>query len=227
MSHNDPILRVLTANLFGDRLHVDRFRKLLEEQAPDVVLAQELSFEAAEVLAEALPHGMLLPEAGTDGRGMALRAPAEFELLPMVHRDALVARLAVPDWPGSLEIINVHMANPIMWPPWRSIRARGRQLDSLLGHVSIPERRLVAGDFNASPAWPVYRRMVGQLEDAAVVVARHRGRRPARTWGPTPRFPRVLRIDHAFLEGIKPLDARVVPLPGSDHGGLLVEVDLG
>jgi endonuclease/exonuclease/phosphatase (EEP) superfamily protein YafD len=220
-------LRVLTANLFADRLDVDGFLRLLAELSPDVAVVQELSFEAAEVLAEALPYGMLIPEAGTGGRGIALRAPADTELLPMAFRDALIARLAPPHWPVSLEIINVHMANPIMWPPWRSIRSRGRQLDSLLGHVASPGRRLVAGDFNASPVWPVYRRMAERMDDAALVVARERGERPVRTWGPTPGSPRFLRIDHVFVEGIRPRDARVAPLPGSDHSALLVEVELG
>ena len=219
-------LRVLTANLYAENLDVDGFLGVLEELAPDVALVQELSFEAAEVLAEFLPHGMLVPEVGTDGRGLALRAPADMELLPMVYRDALVARLEPPAWPGSLEVINVHMANPIMWPPWRSIRARGRQLDSLFGHMASPGIRLVAGDFNASPAWPVYRRMVDRLEDAAVTVGQNGGPSPARTWGPTPGFPRLLRIDHVFVEGVVPIDARVVPMPGSDHSALLVELDL-
>jgi endonuclease/exonuclease/phosphatase (EEP) superfamily protein YafD len=219
-------LRVLTANLYAENLDVDGFAGLLEELAPDVAIVQELSFAAAEVLAGFLPHGMLSPEAGTNGRGLALRAPADMELLPMVYRDALIARLEPPEWPGSLEVINVHMANPIMWPPWRSIRARGRQLESLFGHMSSPGMRLVAGDFNATPVWPVYRQMVGRLEDAAVLVGHNGGPSPARTWGPTPGSPRLLRIDHVFVEGIKPVDARVVPLPGSDHSGLLVEVKL-
>lgn len=219
-------LRALTANLYAENLDVDGFHGVLEELVPDVAMVQELSFEAAEVLAEFLPHGMLVPEVGTDGRGLALRAPADMELLPMVYRDALVARLEPPAWPGSLEVINVHMANPIMWPPWRSIRARGRQLDSLFGHMALPGIRLVAGDFNASPAWPVYRRMVDRLEDAAVTVGQNGGPSPARTWGPTPGFPRLLRIDHVFVEGVVPTDARVVPLPGSDHSALLVEIDV-
>ena len=226
MVHNHSTVRVLTANLLADRLQVGAFRNLLDALRPDVVLVQELGLEAAGVLGEVLPFGILNPESGSNGRGIALRAPADTDVLPMAHRDALIARVGPPEWPGSLEIINVHMTNPIMWPPWRSIRARGRQLRSLLAHVSSPGRRLVAGDFNASPAWPVYRRVVGRLDDAAVFVGRNGGPAPARTWGPTSGFPRLLRIDHVFIEGVTPVDARVVPLPGSDHSGLLVEVEL-
>ena len=96
-----------------------------------------------------------------------------------------------------------------------------------MAHLAPPGTRLVAGDFNASPAWPVYRRVAGRLEDAAVLVAKERGGRPSRTWGPAPGTPRLLRIDHVFVEGVRPVDTRVVTIPGSDHSGLLVEVELG
>jgi len=219
-------VRVLTANLYANRLDVAGFEKLVKDLDPDVALVQELSFAAAEALGSVLPYGMLVPEVGHDGRGLALRAAARIERLPMAYRDGLIARLEPPEWPGSLEIINIHMANPIMWPPWQSVQLRRRQLDVLMAHLASPRIRLVAGDFNASPAWPVYRRLAGRLDDAAVLVAREGGGRPVRTWGPTPRTPRLLRIDHVFVEGVRPLEARTVTIPGSDHSGLLVEVGL-
>ena len=224
--HRNQPLRVLTANLYADRLDLPGFRSLLEELDPDVVLVQELSYPAAEVLAEILPHGLLVPDEGHDGRGLALKAPAEVQVLPMAYRDGLVARLAPPDWPFPLEVVNIHMANPILWPPWATVRLRRQQLDVLLAYVEHPGPRLVAGDFNASPAWPVYRRLAARLDDAAVVLSKQRGTRPARTWGPTPGAPRLLRIDHMFLEGLRPVGRRVVAIPGSDHSGLMVEIDL-
>ena len=220
------ILRVLTANLYADRLDVEGFRNLLKDLDPDVVVVQELSFPAADVLGELLPYGLLVPADGHDGRGLALKAPAHIELLPMAYRDGLIARLEPPQWPGSVEIVNVHMANPILWPPWGAVRMRRQQLDALMAHIAPPAARLVAGDFNSSPVWPVYRRLVARLDDAAVLVARERGKIPVRTWGPTPRTPRLLRIDHVFLEGLHPLESRVVAVPGSDHSGLMVEVEL-
>lgn len=225
--HSTGVLRVLTANLFAKRLDIEGFRDLLKSADPDVALVQELSFEASEVLRGMLPYGLLAPENGHDGRGLALKAPAHVEVLPMAYRDALIARLEPPAWPSSVEIINVHMANPVMWPPWRSVRMRGLQLDSLMAHLASPRTRMVAGDFNASPAWPVYRRLAGRLEDAALLVAEKRGKRPDRTWGPTPAARRLLRIDHAFTEGLRLVDAQVVAISGSDHDGLLVEVEPG
>lgn len=226
-SQTDGSLRVLTANLYGERLDLERFRELLKDLDPDVVLVQELSFRAANVLAEFLPHGMLVPAPGYEGRGLALRAPGHMQILPMAYRDGLIARLGPPAWPASVEIVNVHMANPIVWPPWASLRLRSQQLEALMAHVSKPAVRLVAGDFNASPSWPVYRRLAAHLDDAAKLVAKQQGTRPLRTWGPTPGAPRMLRIDHVFVDKLQPLDVRVVALPGSDHSGLMVDVRLG
>jgi endonuclease/exonuclease/phosphatase (EEP) superfamily protein YafD len=223
----DGTLRVLTANLYGERLDLEGFRVLLKDLDPDVVLVQELSFRAADVLAEFLPHGLLVPAHGYDGRGLALKAPGHLQILPIAYRDGLIARLGPPAWRGSVEIVNIHMANPIAWPPWASLRLRRRQLDALMAHVSRPAVRLVGGDFNASPAWPLYRRLAAHLDDAAKLWAKQQGTRPVRTWGPTPGAPRMLRIDHVFVEKLKPLDVRVVALPGSDHSGLMVDVRLG
>jgi endonuclease/exonuclease/phosphatase (EEP) superfamily protein YafD len=220
-------LRVLTANLYADRLNLEAFRELLKEIDPDVAMVQELSFVAAEVLGGLLPHGMLLPEEGHDGRGVALKAPAEMERLPMAYRDGLIARLEAPAWPGSLEIVNIHMMNPIVWPPWNASRLRSQQLGVLLAHLESPGARLIAGDFNASPVWLVYRRLAYRLNDAALLVAKEKGRSAARTWGPTPSSPRLLRIDHVFVEGLRPVDVHRVEVPGSDHSGLLVDLDLG
>jgi endonuclease/exonuclease/phosphatase (EEP) superfamily protein YafD len=158
---------------------------------------------------------------------LALKAPGLIERLPMAYRDGLIARLETPEWPGSLEVVNIHMMNPILWPPWKSVELRGRQLDALLAHIEQPGTRLIAGDFNASPVWPVYRRLTARLEDAAVSAARERGVKPFRTWGPTPASPRMLRIDHVFVERVRPIDIRRVEIPGSDHSGLLVDVELG
>ncbi len=104
---SDKSLRVLTANLHADRLDVEGFRSVLEDLDLDVAACQELSFSAAEVLAGFLSHGLLVPADGYGGRGLALKAPAHTELLPMAFRDGLVARLESPLWPGSLEIVNV------------------------------------------------------------------------------------------------------------------------
>jgi endonuclease/exonuclease/phosphatase (EEP) superfamily protein YafD len=102
---------------------------------------------------------------------------------------------------------------------------RRRQLRGLLAHLDAdPGRaRAVVGDFNATPLWPVYRGVASRLEDLARTHARGTGRRPGRTWPSWSRRP-LLRIDHCFGRGLDVHGLRVVPVPGSDHCGLLVDL---
>ncbi len=145
----------------------------------------------------------------------------------MPFRAGIAARLDPEEWPNltrELEVINVHMANPIGLPLPRSAAIRRKQLGALLEYTATPTSRLVVGDFNASPIWPLYRRMAARMDDAVARAARERGERPARTWGPTAQSPRLLRIDHVFTEGLRPTYAAALSLPGSDHRAVVVDV---
>ncbi len=107
-----------------------------------------------------------------------------------------------------------------------SRRGQLQQLLSFLDEQPLLPKAIL-GDFNSSPIWPVYRRLAARLTDAAAAVAPDSGPRP--TW---PHFPwlgirGLIRIDHCFLTtGLSALSARVVPVRGSDHLGLCVDVRL-
>jgi endonuclease/exonuclease/phosphatase (EEP) superfamily protein YafD len=82
---------------------------------------------------------------------------------------------------------------------------------------------VLVGDQNTTPRWPAYRRLASTLTDAALETARREGRRPGRTWGL--RYgPRLLRIDHALVAGVTVDDVQVLPIAGSDHHALVVDV---
>ena len=82
------------------------------------------------------------------------------------------------------------------------------------------------GDLNATPLWPVYRRLTRRLQDGAWD-RRARQRRAARAdVGPWPGAPRLLRIDHVLVRGVTVSAVRVVDLPGSDHSALVVDLTL-
>ena len=83
---------------------------------------------------------------------------------------------------------------------------------------------MLVGDFNSTPLWPAYHRVCARMNDAALMVARRRGERPARTWGPWSGAPRLLRIDHGFVAGAEPEGFRVVEVPGSDHSAVVLDV---
>ncbi len=94
------------------------------------------------------------------------------------------------------------------------------------GELKGPARILV-GDFNATPYWPWYRRMVSQFTDVAVAVANKTGVSPRPTWGPRPGSRRLLRIDHGFVHGLEPEAFEVLDVVGSDHSAIVMDLSFG
>jgi endonuclease/exonuclease/phosphatase family metal-dependent hydrolase len=164
--------------------------------------------------------------------GIAVRYPAEFDRVPLAFRDARIARLESAHWPtltGALEIVNVHIASPA-WGLQALTRFRYRraQIRGLIEYLDgTPGRsRAVLGDFNATPAWPLYRVVAGRLEDLALTHARSRDAKPARTWARWVGGPPLLRIDYCFGSGVRVDDFQVVAIRGSDHSGLVVDLSV-
>ncbi len=222
-------LRILSANLWNGRADPLAFAELLTAHEVDVCALQELSPEQAHAIARVLPHGKLEPDRFHQGMGIALRAPGELERLPLPARDARLVRLDPVHWPAldaPLEIGCFHVHAPHDGLPWRSFALRRRQVARACEHLAATREsaRAWLGDWNSTPLWPAYRSLRAHLRDAALEVARRNGRAPARTWGPTARSPRLLRIDHAFVCGVEVLDARVVPIEGGDHSAVLVDL---
>jgi endonuclease/exonuclease/phosphatase (EEP) superfamily protein YafD len=223
-------LRLVTANLLNGRAHPAGFAAMIRELQADVVAVQELSPEQAAAIERVLPFGKLEPARDCSGMGIALLEPGNVWRLPLAARGAFVAELT----PGgaavgsSIELINIHIIAPHLWPIWRTLRHRREQLEGLERYLdALPHRpRLIVGDYNSTPIWGVYRRLATRLRDAAIEVGRRDGRRPGRTWGPWPGAPRMLRIDHALVSQIAVHDCRVLPLRGSDHSVLLVDLSL-
>lgn len=157
------------------------------------------------------------------GTGMATRLPARFSRIPMTYRSGWMAALDADGWPdlgGPVEVVNIHLANPIGWPWWRSVTMRHRQVAQLLTHLAgRTDRQVVVGDINATPAWPAYRRIAHVLDDAAGVTAT-----AVPTWRPKGRGPLLLRIDHVFVSGLVPIRTTTVGVPGADHVALVAEL---
>jgi len=214
------------------RADPEAFADLVRSSGADVVAVQELSPEQARALASVLPHGRFEPARDFTGMGIAVRYPAAFDRVALAYRDARVARLDPAHWPAltaGLEIVNVHIASPTFG---RRIRARlghrRSQCRGLLEYLdATPERtRAVLGDFNATPAWPLYRVIAARLEDLARSHARSSNARPARTWARWVGGPPLLRIDHCFGSGLRVDDFQVVAIRGSDHSGLVVDLSV-
>jgi endonuclease/exonuclease/phosphatase family metal-dependent hydrolase len=222
------MLRVLSANLRLGLADARAFATLVRELDVAVLAVQELGPLQAEQLAPLFPHGKLEPTPEGTGLGIALRHPGEVERLALPERDARVARLAAGDWPGltrDIEVVNAHLANPVIGIP-ASWRFRRGQVDGLAAYLSSaePRPRVLVGDLNATPRWPAYRRLAAELDDAAQIAATRRGRSAERTWGPYPGSPRMLRIDHVLVDGLEVLDFRVFSIEGSDHAAVVADL---
>ncbi len=223
--------RILNANLQRGRgAHPAALARLVEDLEVDVVAVQELGRAQADALAAVLPFGRLDPGRENGEMGIARRWPGAVTRIPLAYRDAYTTELSIPGTEGAraaVEIISVHIAGPHLQPPWWALATRRRQLRGLEAHLgATPDRpRVVVGDLNSTPLWPLYRCLVRRLRDAACEAAAGNGGRPARTWGPWWGSPRLLRIDHALVSGLTVHAVRVVPVPGSDHSGLVVDLE--
>lgn len=221
-------IRVFSGNLWWGKADPDGLVSLIRDHEVDVFAAQELGFENAEAIASELPHGCLEPHETYHGMGVALRHPGKYERIPLVYRDARRAVLEPGDWAGltsPIDLVNVHFQAPHALRPFPSGRVRAQQasgLERFFGENPAAARAVV-GDYNASPIWPLYRRFARQLRDGALEVAKREGRPVEATWGPTPESARLIRIDHAFVQGLEVESFRVLTIPGSDHSGILME----
>lgn len=221
-------IRVFSGNLWWGRADSEALVALIRQHEIDVFCAQELGWENAEAIAGELPHGELEPDDTYQGMGIALRQPAAYEQIPLSFRPARRVVLQPADWSGlarPLDLVNVHFQAPHALAPFPPTRVRARQASGLEAFFDANPSgaRLVVGDYNATPGWPLYRRLARRFDDGAVQSARREGRRVAPTWGPKPDGPRVLRIDHAMVRGLRVESLRVVDIPGSDHSGLLFD----
>ena len=195
---------------------------MLEAADPDLLVTVELHPKAAGVIAARYPHHHLVPDRGYSGWGFAGRYPMQVEAAKGWDRGG-AARVQIDD--ATLHVAGVHILDP-MHRPWRKTAAiRARQVDALIEWGdSLPddEPQLVAGDFNATPLWSVYRRLTSRWED--LVASGSPGTRPLRTWG-VPRGLRILRIDHVLGSGVVATSNRVVRVRGSDHAMVVVDLD--
>jgi endonuclease/exonuclease/phosphatase family metal-dependent hydrolase len=221
-------IRVFSGNLLWGRAEPDALVDLIRRYQIDIFAAQELGHDCAEAISAELPYGCLEPRETYHGMGIAMRRPGSYERIPMAYRDARRVVLDPKDWHGlerPVDVINVHFQAPHSMKPFPPTRVRHQQASAMEAFVAEnpSDARLVVGDYNATPGWPLYRRMARMFEDGAVVSAKKIGRRAQPTWGRRPESRRLLRIDHAMVKGMEVDSFQVVAIPGSDHSGILFD----
>ena len=222
-------MRLMTANLrHKNGATAQALREMLDIVKPDLLAVQELTQPISPAIADWFRHHLLAPRPDGPGIGMAADRPVTFDEVPMPYRSGIVATLQPEDWPefeGPLEVFNVHLANPIERWPQSIIQVRRGQVEAIESRKdSMPARRVLCGDLNATPLWPAYRRLLRSYRDGVLDAAASQSKRPSPTWAPPRTGPRVLRIDHILVSGVRVVSAEALPLAGSDHSAVVVEL---
>ena len=213
--------RLMTTNLLHKRVDLEDFSAVLDLHQPDVIVTQELGPATADVLASRFPYNELYPSLDFTGRGIATRFDSKFGSIEMPGRDGTSATFEIDG--VEVRLAGVHLLTPINFPWWTSVRSRRLQLEGLFEWMDRGMGPLVvAGDFNASPRWPAYRRMADRLTD---LVLEHDSE-PERTWSWRPGWPRLLRIDHVFGAGVYATEVWVENIRGTDHAAVIVDLQL-
>ncbi|MFZ0014224.1 MAG: endonuclease/exonuclease/phosphatase family protein [Acidimicrobiia bacterium] len=214
-------LRLMTSNLLHEHVDAGHFATVVERYDPDVVVTQELGPHAADVLTDKYPSHHLLPASNFTGRGIATRLEVTFGDIPMPGRPGTSALIRHEG--EELRLAGIHLLNPIDFPWWDSVRTRQGQLRGLFEWLDTGSGPVVvAGDFNASPRWPAYRRMADRLTDLVLE------QNPAaeRTWSWRPGWPRLLRIDHVFGSEVRATQVNVASVLGTDHAAVVVDIEV-
>jgi endonuclease/exonuclease/phosphatase (EEP) superfamily protein YafD len=215
-------LRVLTVNISFRQFSPRRLLAIIREANPDVVIAQEYTPYAAEVLAALdtdFPHHFKLPAEGAFG--IALWTRLELESagpFALGRMPAIEARVRSPQ--GTFTVLGVHLNAPTS--PRRAA-ARDRELVELAARsAAVAGPLVVAGDFNITPYSPLY----GDWLAASGLTDTRRQRTLSVSW---PAILPILGIpiDHvAVSPNFDILAHHRLPSFDSDHYGLLAELAL-
>lgn len=218
-------IRVLAFNLHAHGTDENKFRALIANDEPDVVLLTEVPANFASVAASLTPH---YPHTIMERPG----APFEVILLsrwPIKQRHmdrsvatalpVLSAELCHPAAPSEcVTLVGLHAARPF----GRTVRSRNSQL-ALAARVAgahIERPVILLGDLNVTPWAPTFARLLetGNLRDSAL------SRGLTATW--LSRNPLLgLPIDHVLVSAdISVIAWRVAADIGSDHRAVIADL---
>lgn len=240
-------LRIMTYNVHSclgmdGQVAPDRIARLIAQYAPDVVALQELDVVrirtggvdqvhqiAQQLEMEYLFHPRVQVEEEKFGDAILTHLPmrlVKVDKLPgLAHKPHLEPRgalwVAIDVGGTEIQFINTHLG---LRPRERLAQAEALMSAEWLAHPDCHGPVILCGDFNAMPASPVHRLIQSRLNDAQLVLDKHR---PKKTlFG---RFP-TARIDHVFLDASIDVMDIVVPNTAlarvaSDHLPLIVDVN--
>jgi endonuclease/exonuclease/phosphatase (EEP) superfamily protein YafD len=199
-----------------------RLREVIREADPDVLVVQELTPYAAEVLADldtTYAHALKFPADGPYGIAIWSRFELEgAQIFALGRLPAIETRVRAPS--GTFTVFGVHLSAPTNT---RRGAARDEELRQLgLRSAAVDGPLVVAGDFNLTPYSPRF----ADWLDASALTDTRRGRTPSVSW-PTLLPIAGIPIDHVAVSSeFEILSHRRLPDFGSDHYGVLVDLAL-
>jgi endonuclease/exonuclease/phosphatase (EEP) superfamily protein YafD len=227
---NSVAVRVLTVNVSEGGADAGALAAVMREHA-DIVLFQEITPEQVRGLTRTgvgsdFPHQVTDARPGAGGVAIWSRWPVGSpSRIPEYELGVVTADVDIPGVPAATTVGTVHISGP--WPQpitdWR------RDMDMLPETVqAIVDRAgarpvIIGGDFNATTDMAPFRHA---LRPGVRDAAEQAGAGLVRTYPGDAQFPALIGIDHVLTYNGSATSARTVPIPGSDHLGLVAEVQL-
>lgn len=214
--------KIMTVNVSYRRFSARRFRDIVADASPDVLLVIEFTPQAEETLAyvdKEFAYKLKAPAEGPYGIALWSHFPLEHAYtFPLGPVQGIDARIQAPG--GAFTLLGLHLMSPTL--PHRA-EQRNEEL------AMIAERRatimgpvVVAGDFNITPYSPYYS---DWLEAAQLTDTRY-GRTLSTSW-PVVLPILGIPIDHvAVSKEFTVLSHQRLPAFGSDHWGIMAELAL-
>jgi endonuclease/exonuclease/phosphatase family metal-dependent hydrolase len=241
-------VRVLSVNARGGVADPATLLQIVRRHEVDVLAVQELTPDlasrlTADRLAGVLPFAELDPRPGSSGAGLWARWPLT-PLPPVPGMVAAAPRARIEPRPGMpVTLICVHPKAPMRGRAEEWQRDLERLRDAL---ITAAEPQVVAGDFNASRDHRAFRELLaaGFLDCADVGRRRpwpgftwpatldfdvSRVHRPVQGWLRTRKMVPIMRLDHVLVTRAAATvrEARVIPVPGTDHHAVLAVTEFG
>jgi len=215
-------VRVLVVNVLRSSMHHEEVRRLIADEAPDVIGLVEPDArwlrELAPVLA-AYPSRIEAPRNDNFGMALYARGPLAGGVEHLAVRvPAIVAEASIGG--ARLGIVLVHPVPPV----------NGEMLDDQLRHFDAVAARvrglsapfLIMGDFNAAP----WSRAFARLRGGAGACDTRAGFGAQTSW-PSDGWLLRIPIDHMLVScAIGVRDRRIGPAVGSDHLPVIAELVL-
>jgi len=221
-----PSFRLLITNVLMENTRHDLLLRVIEDAAPDVVLAVETDAAWAkglEPLTRTYPHTLFQPQENWYGMMLFSRLPLREARTEFLVQDDIPSMHAVLELPGGVEV-TLHGIHPRPPEPIRDQDSTPRDAELVVMGKVIGDAEdrptVVAGDLNDvawSPTSELFIRLSGLLDP-------RRGRGMYNSYNaknPIFRYP----LDHVFHSNdFRLVELQRLPKIGSDHYPMLVEL---